>query len=182
MLALFLDLIDDPNDRDFFLSLYNKYETGLFNYAYSFLKDYHLSEDVLQDVFLKVARNIKPIREKTKEEKNIRNYLYISVKHRVYDIFRKKQQLQVATVDFLENLRDEYSSKEIDNLATRDLVARILENLDDKYSDALYLHFVMGFKEKEIADSLNININTMRQHISRGKKRFIEDYEKELNS
>lgn len=180
MLTLFLDLIDDPNDQEFFKNLYEQYETGLFKYAYYFLKDYHRSEDVLQDVFLKVARNIKSIRDK--EEKDIRNYLYISVKHRIYDIFRKEQQLQVATVDFLENMRDEYASREIDNIATKELAVKVLNSLDDKYSDALYLHFVVGFKEKEIADGLNIKINTVRQHIARGRKKFAETYEKELNT
>ena len=180
MLALFLDLIDDPDDQQLFINLYEKYETGLFKYAYSLLDDYHKSEDVLQDVFLKVARNIKSLRGK--EDRKIKNYLYIAVRRKVIDIVKKEHKLQIATVDFLSNMKDERTSKEIDNLATKDIVIKVLNQMPYKYRDVLYLYLVAGFEEKEIADSLDIKINTIRQQIRRGKIMFAEIYERELNS
>ena len=180
MLTLFLDLIDDPNDQQLFINLYEEYETVLFKYAYSLLNDYHKSEDVLQDIFLKVARNIKALHGK--KEKEIRNYLYIAVRRRVIDIIKKEQKLQVATVDFLTNMKDERTSKEIDNLATKDIVFKVLNQIPYKYKEVLYLYLVVGFKEKEIADSLDIKINTLRQQIRRGRKMFAEIYERELNA
>lgn len=180
MLALFLDLIDDPNDQQLFINLYAEYETALFKYAYGLLNDYHKAEDVLQDIFLKVARNIKALRDK--DEKEVRNYLYISVKHKVIDIIKKERKLQDATVDFLNNMRDERTSKEIDDLATKDMVIKALNQMPYKYKDVLYLYLVVGFEEKEIADSLDIKINTLRQQIHRGRKIFAEIYEREMNS
>ena len=179
MLALFLDLIDDPNDQQLFINIYEEYETALFKYAYSLLNDYHKSEDVLQDIFLKVARNIKALHGK--EDKKIKNYLYIAVRRKVIDIIEKEQKLQVATVDFLNNMKDERASKEIDNLATKDIVIKVLNQIPDKYKEVLYLYLVAGFKEKEIADSLDIKINTLRQQIRRGRLMFAEIYEREMN-
>lgn len=180
MLVLFLDLIDDPDDQQLFINIYEEYETALFKYAYSLLKDYHRSEDVLQDVFLKVARNIKVLHGQ--ENKKIKNYLYIAIRRKVIDIIKKEEKLQVATVDFLNNMKDERTSKEIDNLATKDIVIKVLNQMPYKYKDVLYLHLVVGFEEKEIADSLDIKINTIRQQIRRGRIMFAEIYERELNS
>lgn len=180
MLALYLELIDDPNDQQLFINLYSEYETAMLKYAYGLLKDYHMAEDVLQDVFIKVARNIKSLRNKGETE--VRNYLYISVKHKVIDIIEKEKKIQTATSDFLNNMRDARSSKEIDDLATQDLIIKVLKQLPDKYTDVLYLYLVVGFKEREIADSLDININTLRQQIHRGRKMFAEIYEKEIKS
>ena len=179
MLTLFLDLIDDLNDQQFFINLYSEYETALFKYAYGLLNDYHQAEDVLQDVFLKVARNIQALHNK--KDREIRNYLYISVKHKVIDIIKKEQKLQVATVDFLNNMQDEKTSKEIDDLATKDMIFKILNQMPYKYKYPLYLHLVVGLEEKVIADSLDIKVNTIRQHIYRGKKMFAELYEKEMS-
>ena len=136
--------------QELFINLYEEYETALFKYAYSLLNDYHKSEDVLQDIFLKVARNIKALHGK--KEKEIRNYLYIAVRRKVIDIIKKEQKLQVATVDFLNNMKDERTSKEIDNLATKDIVFKVLNQMPYKYKEVLYLYLVVGFKEKEIAD------------------------------
>lgn len=180
MLAFYLALIDDPNDTEMFLKILTQYESAMLKYAYSLLNDYHMSEDVLQDVWFKVARNIKALSNKGEIE--TKNYLYISVKHKVIDVIEKEKKINTATSDFLDNMRDARSSKEIDDLATQDLIIRVLKQIPVKYSDVLYLYLVVGFKEREIADSLGININTLRQQIYRGRKMFAEIYEREIKS
>ena len=177
MLALLLDLIDDPDDLQLFLSLVGTYESSLLKYAFNLLKDYHMAEDVLQDVWVKLARNVSSLHNK--EERGVKNYLFIAVKHKVIDTIEKERKINTATLDFLENMKDARASKEIDDLAAHDLVIKVLQQIPDKYSDVLYLHLVVGFTEKEIADSLDIKINTLRQQIYRGRQMFAEIYERE---
>lgn len=179
VIVLLLDLIDDPDDLQLFLNLVANYESALLKYAFNLLNDYHQAEDVLQDVWIKLARNVRSLHNK--EERGVRNYLFIAVKHRVIDTIEKERKINTATLDFLENMKDTRASKEIDDLATHDLVIKILKQIPDKYSDVLYLHLVVGFTEKEIADSLDIKINTLRQHIYRGRQMFAEIYERENN-
>ena len=67
---LFLQMIETEEDKRKFISLYQEYEHLMHWAAYEILKDNYLAEDIVHDVFEKVARNIthigEPISAKTK--------------------------------------------------------------------------------------------------------------------
>ena len=179
MLSIFLDLIDEQSDRELFEELYNKYEKPMWYLAYSILNDHHRAEDATQDTFLKIAIHIKTLRDKPPHK--VRNYLLISVRNRAYDILKKELRLNYAGADYFDNLCDESSSKDFENLETNALVIKILKQLPQKFTDVMFMHLVLGMKNNEIARVLNISYGSATTQIFRGKKIFAELYEKELN-
>ena len=57
MLALYLSVLDDRNFEEDFTEVYNTYKRLVYHTAYKIMDDSYLAEDVLQEVFLYVAKN-----------------------------------------------------------------------------------------------------------------------------
>ena len=65
MLAMYLAVLDDQSSEEQFKDVYNTYKRLVYHTAYKIMGDSYLAEDVLQEVFLYVAKNFSKIIEKT---------------------------------------------------------------------------------------------------------------------
>ena len=65
MLALYLSVLDDRNFEEDFTEVYNTYKRLVYHTAYKIMDDSYLAEDVLQEVFLYVAKIFLKFIEKT---------------------------------------------------------------------------------------------------------------------
>ena len=76
----------------------------------------------------------------------------------------------VETEDFVERIevRERYRA-----------VVDAIKRLDDKYSNALYLHYVMEKSVKEVAVLLGVPEKTVYTRLERGKKKLLEILGKE---
>ena len=58
----------DTEEKNKFESVYNRYKSAMFNKAVSIVKNESDAEDILQEAFIKIAKNIKSIDDiKSKE-------------------------------------------------------------------------------------------------------------------
>ena len=57
-----------------------------------------------------------------------------------------------------------------ESLDLSDSTLRALQSLTDRQQTCFILHFVYGYKYKEIAGGLNISTNTIHTHLKRAKK------------
>ncbi len=57
MLAMYLAVLDDQSGEEQFVDVYNTYKRLVYHTAYKIMGDSYLAEDVLQEVFLYVAKN-----------------------------------------------------------------------------------------------------------------------------
>ena len=79
--------------------LYALYEQPLCFEAYKILHDQHLSEDAVQEAFLRLIRNRDKIREPSSRQ--VRAYVYKTLKSAALDIYRaqKRQRALCCTLD-----------------------------------------------------------------------------------
>ena len=68
MLALYLSVLDDRNFEEDFTEVYNTYKRLVYHTAYKIMDDSYLAEDVLQEVFLYVAKNFSKIHRENCED------------------------------------------------------------------------------------------------------------------
>ena len=61
MLSLYLAVLDDQSKEEQFIDVYNTYKRLVYHTAYKIMGDSYLAEDVLQEVFLYVAKNFSKI-------------------------------------------------------------------------------------------------------------------------
>ncbi len=62
MLAFYLNLIDNEEDKSKFQMIYDLYLNSMLYTATDILKDQYLAEDAVQESFLQIAKNIKNVR------------------------------------------------------------------------------------------------------------------------
>ncbi len=179
MLSLFLELIEEESDKELFTNLFLQYEKQMWFVANKILNDTHLSEDATQEAFKRVAINIKTLRNLNQDA--TRKYLLISAKNAALDIVKKERKIKTVNIEDFYDLQDEKASEEIACLGDDALAVQVIKQLPTKYSDVMYLHFVLNVPENEIARQLDRKINTVRQQVRRGRKMFIELYEREKN-
>lgn len=179
MLSLFLELIEEETDKELFTNLFLQYEKQMWFIANKVLNDVHLSEDATQEAFKRIAINIKTLRNLNQDAR--RKYLLIAAKNAAVDIIKKEQKLKTVDIDTLYDLQDNEASDEIASLGDDTLIIKVIKMLPQKYSDVMYLHFVLNLSEKEIARQLDMKTNTVSQQIKRGRKMFVELYEREKN-
>ena len=76
------------------------------------------------------------------------------------------------------DLSDDSASDAFNKIETKEFVKAILLKMPETYRDVLYYFFVENMSEKEIAQLLSKNVNTVRQQIFRGRKFFKEQLRK----
>ena len=79
MLSLYLAVLDDQSNEEQFIDVYNTYKRLVYHTAYKIMGDSYLAEDVLQEVFLYVAKNFSKIHREKFIEKTVTNSLLISL-------------------------------------------------------------------------------------------------------
>ena len=57
LLSLYLAVLDDQSNEEQFIDVYNTYKRLVYHTAYKIMGDSYLAEDVLQEVFLYIAKN-----------------------------------------------------------------------------------------------------------------------------
>ncbi|MDE2399670.1 MAG: RNA polymerase sigma factor [Patescibacteria group bacterium] len=167
-------------DLEAFEYILSFYEKAIYNYCLRMIKNSQNAKDITQETFIKVYTHRKEI----DPEKNIKTWIFTIATNTTYDFIRSKKRKRETSLDekterneTIPNLEAYYPREGL----VSD-VERALEQINPKYGEALILFYQQGFEYKEIAEILNIPINTIKTHISRGKdqlKDILKEYGKD---
>lgn len=171
MLTL-LSMLDDDGESDNFLELYKHYERLALWIAKGILQDEQLAEDAVQEAFVRIAKNYAKISKQNPIKSNrTKNYIVVIVERAAIDVYRKrKKTLEQET--FSDVIEETAYAKEADSQLEDSKIYEAIRSLPKSYSEVLLLHYVSGFSCREIATSLNINENTVRTNLTRGKQQL----------
>jgi RNA polymerase sigma-70 factor, ECF subfamily len=165
-------------DQDYFLYLIQRYEEKLLRYILRISNaSQEDAEDILQEVFIKVYRNLNAFDQTLK----FSSWIYRITYNETISHFRriKNKPIVLNTEDSLSffdsiasdvNIETEFEVNE-----KKRLIMKILERLDDKYKEVLILKFLEEKDYEEISDILKKPTGTIGTLINRGKKKFKEE-------
>lgn len=161
--------IKNDDSKAFDLLFYDNYEV-LCNYAFSIIKDFEASEDIVQDFFVKIwvnRANLTPSKfSKSYIFRSVHNSCLNYIKHQfVKDKYQSVQHISDRIDDFQDSLEDFELMQQIE-LA--------IQKLPDKCRNIFCLSRFEGLKYKEIAARLNISENTVDTQIRRALQ-FLRD-------
>jgi RNA polymerase sigma-70 factor, ECF subfamily len=162
-------------DMTAFDTLYRRYSSSLYRFAFSIIKSGEDSENVVQDAFLTFYENINKI-EKTA---SVQYYIFSIAHNLTISLFRKKSR-ESEFVEYLRSIQLNESENLYSEDEYRELVIKanaIIDKLPDRQKEVYLLHKVEKLKYKEIAARLNISVNTVENHISRALKAILENKE-----
>lgn len=138
------------------------------------------AEDALQEVYIKVYKNLNSFDTSLK----FSSWIYRITRNHVISENRKKRTHQEFLLDDDEDGQNKFISridlpKETDNVLNREMITKVLANLDEKYREALVLRFLEEMDYQEIADILKKPVGTVGTLINRAKKIFFEELKKQ---
>ncbi|GET34905.1 DNA-directed RNA polymerase sigma-70 factor [Prolixibacter bellariivorans] len=145
--------------------LFRKHYSVLCAYAYGFVADYGLSEDIVQEVFFKLWTDKGRIAIET----SVKAYLYQMVRNTSLNYLKHKnviKQYEIANKD-----ESNYIGESLDELLIgKELNAKIqaaIEKLPTERRKVFLLSRMDGLKYKEIAEKLNISIKTVENQMGK---------------
>ncbi len=153
-----------------FSKLFNKYYKKLYNYAFKVTKEKIISEEVVQDSFIKLWENFEKIKE---VDRSIEAYLMITLKNKIIDYYRKSQT-QIKHI----NLYTDNKETELNIDAQWELTDKIdliYSKLPEKTVEIFKLSRDKGLTYQEISVHKNISIKTVELHISKALTTFRKD-------
>ena len=163
----------DSNEKNKFENLYYKYKHILFNQAKSILKSENDAEDILQEAFIKIAKNIKSIDDIDSRE--TLSFIIVITKNTAYDYIRRANNMPILSISEIEDFSndDDVLQLLVDKLEYQKIVLAIT-TIPSPYSEVLYLHFVKDFSIKKTASFLERKSTTVKMQLVRGKRILIE--------
>jgi RNA polymerase sigma-70 factor (ECF subfamily) len=181
-----MDLTDDRNlylllregDEHAFQALFKKFYPALCHFAHQFLSDREQSEEIVQEMFVKLWEK----RAVLNIETSVKHYLFRSVRnHCLNQIQHEKIKKQYAA-RVLENAQKEIETEQY--FLEIDLVAKIekcIDALPPKRKEIFRLSREQGLKYKEIAEELNISVKTVEAQMGLALK-FLRDELKDYSN
>jgi len=152
--------------KSYFISNYKALE----NYAFYFLKDRCLAEDVSSEVMWKMWH----IEGDLLHISNVEQYLLRSVKNKCLNILRVKQLQYVDQDDIKDSILDSNSPENI--LIETEALLRIqnaIDQLPEKTKQAFLLVKEERLSYKEVAEKMSISTKTVDRHIQIAVKKLL---------
>jgi RNA polymerase sigma-70 factor (ECF subfamily) len=151
----------DPKAYTF---LVNTYHHKLCVYAYSFTHDHNLSEDIVQNVFMRIWKK----RNNLKEDFALNSFLYKSVYNEFIDQYRSQKTVYPLEKKYIEALNDIVENEDDHSLERIiKLVKREIQNLPPKCKEIFLLSKEEGLTNIEIAEYKNVSIKSVEAHITK---------------
>ena len=143
--------------------LMDTYYHKLCVYAKSLSRDVYISEDIVQNVFLRVWEQ----HHKLKETYSLKSYLYQSVYNEFIDQYRKKNNLIAVEAEYIKTLNTilEEDPKDITRLIA--MVKQEIQQLPPKCKEIFIMGKQEGLTYIEIAEHLNISFRTVENQMSK---------------
>ena len=139
-----------------FKTLFREYFASLCIFAHRYLDDLELSKDAVHDVFTGLWETPLQLDDLC----NIRAYLYTLVRNHCLDILRKQNVRNKYAADY----REKESTEFLETEALREEIYRRLDlainQLPERSREILRMK-MSGLKNQEIAEKLDLSINTV---------------------
>lgn len=164
------------NDDPYALTLiYDRLGQKLFGYAIGMVNSRPDAEDIVQELFVKIAER----RNKIAGAKNISAYIFRMASNLVMDFLRnrQKERKMLCEGDFLLVKAERGKREEYEKYLSRLQLA--VAGLPPEQKEVVFMHYFQDMTFDEIADLLNTSINTVASRCRYGLEKLRTFMEKE---
>ncbi|MEX1013968.1 MAG: RNA polymerase sigma-70 factor [Candidatus Paceibacterota bacterium] len=162
--------VREEGDREAFEKIFRNYYKKLHGFAYSYVGRSEDAEDILQTVFLRIWAQ----RESWDPPGTLKHYLFAAIRNEALNELRHKQVLDETEADVIQRFKElkEPIHSDIDS-DVEDLRMAIQEGIDQLPSQCRQIFLLSrrsGLTYSEIADFLDISVNTVGTQMGRALK------------
>jgi RNA polymerase sigma factor (sigma-70 family) len=148
-------------------ALVDDYYQPLYRFAYSLAKNEPDAVDLTQQTFFRWMQKGHQLRD----EKKVKSWLFTTL-HREF-LGSRRRTTRFPHIE-IEKVESELPHTTTDNVSAMDsgMVLELLDQVDEKFRDALSLFYLKEQSYKDISEILDVPIGTVMSRISRGKKQL----------
>ena len=156
-------------NREALKIIYEKSINPLYAYVLSLTKNKYDTEDVLQETYVSIAENAASYHGGNKA------MAWIFRIARNFTLMHFRKEKNKDSIHEVEEAVDaKYSFSFVENADHRMLLESAMEILEEEERQILFLHAVAGWKNREIAEYLGKNLNTVLSKYQRSIKKLQE--------
>jgi RNA polymerase sigma-70 factor (ECF subfamily) len=150
-------------DRKMQEMLYHRFSSKMYAVCLRYCKDAEDAQDLLQDGFIKIFKNLEKFRGDGSFEGWIRRiFVNTSIEH-----FRKSIK-KIAASDTQGIIIEDPSWNALDDLAEKDIIA-VIQELSPGYRQVFNMYVIEGYSHRDIAEILGISEGTSKSQLARAK-------------
>lgn len=154
--------------------LMKAYGNDVIRIAYTYLKQKQLAEDVAQDVFIKCYEKMDSFRN----ESTYKTWLIRITVNRCKDVLKSWSFKNLYITDLFKPKGTVSSlEQQVFGNEEHELISKQVVQLPVKLREVIILFYYQDLSIEEISDLLNINPNTVKTRLHRGRLKLKESFE-----
>ena len=161
-----------------FWKIYDQHYESVRKFILAYVKDEWVADDLIQETFIKVQKNLKSVKDPAK----LSSWIFRIAHNLCHDHYRQakrsslnQRNIQQEIVSFKEAV----VQKKLEQQQMGQCVQDKMDLLPPDYRSVLILSDIMAFSHKEIAEILKISVSNVKVRIHRARKKFraiLEDH------
>ena len=168
-------------DENAFSTLVKKYQKGVHALAWRKIGDYHIAEEITQDVFLQAHKKLVSL----KNPSQFLGWLYVIADRLCRAWFRKRQlknvqPLEITDEEMFEEMLEktayaDYVCEQREAAAVehqRQIVQRLMAKLPESERTVMVLYYLGEMNCEKISKFLGVSPNTVKSRLRRARKRL----------
>lgn len=180
MILAYIQSIEDDNKRRIVEDIYDLYYKHMTACALDILRNYHDSQDSVQDAFYNITATYELFADAAAPATAALVHIY--VRNAAINIYNKNKRHSkvVMLCDNIEEVAKDIVDEDadvqrivIDN-ETTEIVSEAVDKLDTMYRDLIIMKYYFHMRNVDIAQVLNIDSNKVNGRIFRAKQKLKE--------
>ncbi len=148
--------------------IYTQFHEVLFGFIKSKVNNRQDAEDILQNVFIKVAISLGDLNRKEK----LQSWIYAITRNAIIDYYRvnsKNENVEIGD-DYSEDFTDEEYNDTTKGLDC--CLINFVKQLPEEYRDIIIDVDLNGIKQKDLVNKYNLAYPSIRSRVQRGREKL----------
>lgn len=168
--------------------LLNRHKDRVYSYIYNMVRESELAEDLFQDTFIKVVKSLKS--GQYDEDGRFIGWVLRIAHNLAIDHFRRKSKMQTVSNENGEydlfndvKLAEEYNASAENKVVLSKELKELINRLPYEQKATVMMRHCWGMSFKEIAESMDVSINTAlgrMRYAVRNMRQIVEEEKIEL--
>jgi len=148
-------------------SLYQQYASGMYNVCVRMVGDRALAEDILQEAFVDVFKNLRSFNG----DSTIGAWIKRIVVNNCITHLRKRK-MQISEIEEATHVQDEEQEEDDYSGINVQKIKDALRKLPQGYKVIFSLYALEGYDHEEISEILGVSVSTSKSQYHRAKKKI----------
>ncbi len=143
--------------------IWQEYELRLRAFIKSRISDDGATDDVLQNVFLKMHAGLASL----KDERKLQSWLYQVTRNAIVDYYRSQKSAAIDIPEWFTHAGPDSGEQVTQDLS--ECLQPMIQLLPENYRDAIILSELKGLTQKEVAQAKGISLSGVKSRVRRGR-------------